>query len=145
MGRCQPGHLLRSPQILMFYSVKVIIMQAKVPKKQTGPNSSLAWVQQQVTDRQTIHHTSVISTSLDLLCRLVVLRRRRGSCSDLVRKYITWSVQLPDSVAEASKSTIHIQGHGHTRALRNVLGMCFQLNFYNCFILRRTRLLMDEM
>lgn len=40
--------------------------------------------------------------------------------------------QLPDSVAEALKSDqSFIQGHGHLRALRNVLGMCFQLNFHS--------------
>lgn len=106
-------------------------MQAKVPKKQDWPNSKPGLDcssngQANPSSHQCDFHI------LDLLCGpSVVLRRRRGSCPDLSRNHHMVS-QLPDSVAEASKSDqLLIQGHGHLRALRNVLGMCFQLNFHS--------------
>ena len=113
-------------------------------KNKTGQTPSLALIVA-VTDRQTHHHTSVISTSSIFSAGL------RWFCVGGGGAARTWAgnhhmvSQLPDSVAEALKSDqSFIQGHGHLRALRNVLGMCFQLNFHS-FLHWEGQTALDEM
>lgn len=117
-------------------------MQAKVPKKQDWPNSKPGQPGVAVTDRQTHHHTSVISTSSIFSAGLRWFCVGGGELPDLSGNHHTVS-QLPDSVAEASKSDQSlIQGHGHPGALRNVLGICaFNLIFIASYIEKDPNLL----
>lgn len=102
-------------------------------KNKTGQTPSLALIVA-VTDGQTHHHTSVISTSSIFSAGLRWFCVGGGGAArtwagnnymacQLASWFSVWSIQ--------TQTGHFIQGHGHSRGLRNALGMGFQPNFHS--------------
>ena len=143
-GRSLPGHpVTYNPPCIC--SVRVIIMQ-RCLKNKTGQTLSLALIVA-VTDGQTHHHTSVISTSSIFSAGLRWFCVGGGGAArtwagnhhmdcQSASWFSAWSIQTPTS---------HLSKDMATPGLSEILlRMCFQLNFHN-FLHWEGPTVLDEM